>query len=112
MTHTPQKLHDEPPTEEENKNNLNVVAHFYSQKDKQKETDFIKKIITGSDLDTVVTFCLQNSKKKLAILEHTLNSMGTLNRIHETSFPYQFKDDATGHVSKTDYKLIAVKKKR
>ena len=90
---------------------LDSMFHF-TKKDEQKETDFIKKIISGSDPDTVVTFCIQNSKKKLAILEHTLNSMGTLNRIHETSFPYQFKDDATGHVSTTDYMLIAVKKQR
>jgi SAM-dependent methyltransferase len=88
---------------------LDSMFHF-TKKDEQRETDFIKKIITGSAPETVVTFCIQNSKKKLAILEHTLNLMGSLNRIHEISFQYQFKDDATGHVSTTDYKLIAIKK--
>lgn len=88
---------------------LDSMFHF-TKKDEHKETSFIKKIIDSSKPETVVIFCIQNTKKKVSILNSTINIMGDIQRIHETSFPYQFKDDETGHVSTTDYKLIAVKK--
>lgn len=88
---------------------LDSMFHF-TKKDQQKEIDFIKKIIAGSNPETVITFCIQSSRKKVAILNKTLDSMGEITRIHEISFPYQFKDDSTGHISTTDYKMIVIKK--
>lgn len=88
---------------------LNSMFHF-NKKDKQKEIDFIKKIIDCSKPETIIMFCIQNSKEKVSILNRTIDFNGCIQRIHEASFPYQFKDDITGHVSTTDYKLIAVKK--
>lgn len=88
---------------------LDSMFHF-TKKDQQKEIHFIKKLIAGSNPETVITFCLQNSGKKVAVLNKTLDSIGEIITIHETSFLYQFKDDSTGHVSTTDYKMIVIKK--
>ena len=87
---------------------LDSMFHF-AKKDEQKETEFIKKILTNSEPETVITFCIQNSKKKLKPLEDIINSFSKVNRIHENSFLYDFKDDSTGHVSTTDYKMIVIK---
>lgn len=88
---------------------LDSMFHF-TKKDLQKEIGFIKKIIAGSNKGAVVAFCIQNSDKKVSLLNDTLDSIGETTRIHEVSFPYQFKDDATGHISTTDYKMIVIKK--
>ena len=88
---------------------LDSMFHF-NKKDLQKETDFIKRIVDCSKQETVIVFCIQNTGKKISILNSTIDFNGDIGRIHEASFPYQFKDDATGHISTTDYKLIAIKK--
>lgn len=87
---------------------LDSMFHF-TKKDRLKEIDFINKIITCCDPKTIITFCIQNSGKKVATLNKTLSALAGIDRIHEISFPYQFKDDTTGHVSTTEYKIIVVK---
>lgn len=86
---------------------LNSMFHF-EKNDKEKEINFIKKIIHNSKSGTIINFCIQNSGEKVNILNETIASQGILERINETDFIYESEYD--NEIIKTTYQMIAIKK--
>ena len=88
---------------------LDSMFHF-TKKDKKKESEFIKKIISKVKNGCVLIFCIQDTGKKVEILNYTIDFKKLLKRVSDTKFEYLFKDKESGHTSKTNYRFIAVKK--
>ncbi|MDN5201927.1 methyltransferase domain-containing protein [Fulvivirgaceae bacterium BMA10] len=88
---------------------LDSMFHF-TKSDKEKETAFVKRIIDGCKIETIVAFCIQNTGKKVSILNEAIDFQGRLERIYETDLQYVFKDDETGHASITNYSIVIIEK--
>ncbi len=88
---------------------LDSMFHF-EKNDRKKETEFIKTIILKIKSGCLLIFCIQDTGEKAKILNDTIDFKKRLERITELKFVYIFKDDKTGHKSKSDYQLIVVKK--
>lgn len=88
---------------------LDSMFHF-TRKDLEKETAFIKKVISETKIGCLIVFCIQDTGRKVEILCKTIESEKQINRLAESKFEYIFKDKETGHQSRTDYQMIAVKK--
>ena len=88
---------------------LDSMFHFL-KKDKEKETALVKRIIDSSQLGTVIAFCIQDTPKKVGILNTTIDHQRKLERIYEEHFLYEFVDRESGHSSRTNYKMIVVQK--
>ncbi len=88
---------------------LDNMFHF-AKNDQKNETGFIRRIIKNSGPETIITFCIQNNGKKIRILNETIDSQGRVERINETDLMYEYRENQTGHSSKTAYKMIVIKK--
>jgi 2-polyprenyl-3-methyl-5-hydroxy-6-metoxy-1,4-benzoquinol methylase len=88
---------------------LDSMFHF-TKKDRKKETEFIKKIISKTQKGCLVIFCIQDTGKKVDILNQTIDFEKQLDRLSVKKFDYTFEDSETGHKSKTAYQMIIVKK--
>ncbi len=88
---------------------LDSMFHF-EKKDRKKENDFIKKILSKIKSGCLVIFCIQDSGKKVEILNETIDLEKQFNRLTDLKFEYIFEDDKTGHKSKLDYRMIVIKK--
>ena len=88
---------------------LNSMFHF-TKNDKKKETDFIKKILSKIKTGCLVVFCVQDTGKKIEILNKTIDFEKQVNRLVDKKFKYIFEDKENGHKSKTDYRMVVVEK--
>ena len=88
---------------------LDSMFHF-SKKDKEKEIELIKKIISDMKGGCLLVVCIQNTGNKVQILNEVIDFEKKLNRIKVTEFKYIFEDKASGHKSSTDYTMIIVLK--
>ena len=86
---------------------LDSLFHFLKA-DREKETDFIKKMISHAKPGTIINFCIQHTGHKVAVLNQVIDSNKILKRLQETDLQYIYKDDQTGHSSTTDYKMIVI----
>jgi tellurite methyltransferase len=84
---------------------LDNMFHF-NKKDKKNETDFISRIFESAVPETILVICIPDTGNKITILNHTLKSHN-IKRISNTSFEYVFKDDQSGHISISGYKMFA-----
>lgn len=88
---------------------LDSMFHFL-KKDRLKETEFIKRIISNTKTGCHIVFCIQDYGKKVSTLNSTLNSQVTKNKILDTKFTYAYHDKSSGHQSVSKYRLIVVTK--
>ncbi|MEK6151924.1 class I SAM-dependent methyltransferase [Flavobacteriaceae bacterium 3-367] len=88
---------------------LDSMFHF-EKKDLKKETGLIKNILSKIKKGCLVVFCIQDTGKKVAILNDTINSQKGHKRIADEGFIYVYKDDESGHSSTTKYSMIVVEK--
>lgn len=88
---------------------LDSMFHF-TKKDKQKETNFIKTILTNINKDCLLIICIQDTGKKVAILNKTIDFKNKHERIIDQKFVYTFEDTENGHKSKTNYRMLVIKK--
>lgn len=88
---------------------LDSMFHF-GKKERQKEVDFLNRLITLSSLDTLITICIQKVGNKVAILNNIIENQLTLKIIHQTELIYLYEDKATNHRSETTYEMVTVKK--
>jgi 2-polyprenyl-3-methyl-5-hydroxy-6-metoxy-1,4-benzoquinol methylase len=88
---------------------LDSMFHF-AKNDRKKETDFIKRILSKIKNGCLVIFCVQDTGKKIEILNKTIDFEKQLNRVIDTKFEYIFEDKENGHKSKTDYRMVVVEK--
>lgn len=87
---------------------LDSMFHFL-KKDRKKEVEFIQGMCLQSKSGAVIVFCIQNMKKKIDVLNQTLDADGKKERVYEIEFDYTFIDPSTGSTSGTPYKMIVVK---
>jgi tellurite methyltransferase len=88
---------------------LDSMFHF-TKNDRKKETEFIKGIISKIKNGCLIVFCIQDTGKKVKILNETIDFCKKLNRVTDKKFEYIFEDSDSGHKSKTDYRMVVVKK--
>jgi len=58
----------------------------------------------------MVVICIQDTGKKVVLLNQALDFHGPLVRLADQSFIYTFEDQESGHKSETNYRMIAVEK--
>lgn len=88
---------------------LDSMFHF-TKNDKKKETDFIKRILSKIKENCLVVFCVQDTGKKIEILNKTIDDEKIMNRLVDKKIKYIFEDTKSGHKSITDYRMIVVEK--
>lgn len=87
---------------------LDSMFHF-QKKDRKKESDFILKILESKKKEALVVFCIPDTGDKIKTLMNLLESTKDLQIIKQVALVYEFKEETSGHTSKTDYKMIVVK---
>lgn len=88
---------------------LDSMFHF-TKKDKVKEMGFIQRMVQGIRPGAVIVFCIQDTGKKVEILNEAISAGRGLERIFETSLLYEYQDGQAGHSSMTEYRMIAGQK--
>ncbi|MGB0427597.1 MAG: methyltransferase domain-containing protein [Flavobacteriales bacterium] len=88
---------------------LDSMFHF-AKKDRKKETDFIKKIWSKIKKGGLIVFCIQDTGKKVEILNELIDNEKHLNKLIDKKFEYVFENKENGHQSKTDYRMIVVER--
>ena len=88
---------------------LDSMFHF-TKNDRNREVKFIQKIIAKIKDGCHIIFCIQDTGKKVKILNKALDSEKILARVVERTFSYTFEDNETGHRSTSDYRMIVVRK--
>jgi tellurite methyltransferase len=88
---------------------LDSMFHF-AKNDRKKETEFIQKILSKIDLGCLLIFCIQDTGKKVKILNETLDLKKQFERLVDKTFKYVFEDSENGHTSETCYRMIVIKK--
>jgi len=88
---------------------LDSMFHF-TKNDRKKESDFIKKLISRNKKGCILIFCIQNTGKKVEILNQSIDSENQLDRLLDKKCKYVFEDSESGHKSVTDYRMIIVRK--
>lgn len=87
---------------------LNSMFHFL-KKDLERETDLIRRILTGGKRGAQVVFCVLDQPKKQAVLRETIGEIAGLEWVSDHPFKYVFEDTESGHRSEMEYKLSVVK---
>jgi 2-polyprenyl-3-methyl-5-hydroxy-6-metoxy-1,4-benzoquinol methylase len=88
---------------------LDSMFHFF-KKDRANELGLIHKIFEGAKLGAHIVFCIQDSGKKVGILETAIAQYPQLVTRSKIPFIYTYEDDDTGHTSASNYNLISVQK--
>ncbi len=88
---------------------LDSMFHFLKN-DKEKETKFIQKIVANVKNGCLLVFCIQDMVKKIEILYNAVNANQSIESLLDEKFVYTYKDEKSGHTSKTDYRIVVFKK--
>ena len=86
---------------------LDSMFHF-QERDREKESAWIRSLFNQVQSGTLVVFCIQDSGKKVSILEGIISKCPGVSTIHDEPMTYTFKDAINGHQSVSDYRLIVV----
>lgn len=88
---------------------LNSMFHF-TKKDRKKETDFVKKTLSEIKEGCLLIICIQDTGRKVEILNETIDFEKQFDRLADSKFTYIFEDSENGHKSETDYRMIVIRK--
>ena len=88
---------------------MDSMFHF-AKKDKEKEIGLIKKIISEIKIGSLIVVCIQDTGKKIQILNQAIDLKERHNRLADKAFKYVFEDKDSGHKSETDYRMIVIEK--
>ena len=88
---------------------LNSMFHF-AKNDREQETNFIKRILSKIKNGCRIVFCVQDTGKKIDILNKTIDFEKPLNRLADKKLEYVFENKENGHKSKTNYRMVIVEK--
>ncbi|MGB1204407.1 MAG: methyltransferase domain-containing protein [Chitinophagales bacterium] len=88
---------------------LDSMFHF-AKKDRKKELLFIQKIISEIKNGCFIVFCIQDTGKKVDILNEIIENNGIVTKLLDKKFTYLFEDKENSHTSKTNYRMIVVEK--
>lgn len=86
------------------------MFHF-GKKDREQETELIKRIANQIRSGALLCFCNQDTGSKIKILKETIETSGNhFSTVQERSMIYRYHDKATGHSSETKYVFYIVLK--
>ncbi len=88
---------------------LDSMFHF-GKKKREKELNFLNRLVSASKPNTIITICIQKIGKKLVILNTAISSRSDLIRITQTELIYKYEDKASNHCSETKYEMLVIKK--
>lgn len=88
---------------------LDSMFHF-AKKDKAKEVALIQKIVSNIRDGCLVVICIQDTGKKVQILNQSIDFEKQLKRLVDKKFKYIFEEKESGHKTETNYRLIIVEK--
>ncbi len=90
---------------------LDNMFHFL-KRDREKETVFIKNMLSKSSPNVLVVFCIQDKSKRVAVLDEIINAEETYHTLLTKSFVhvYNFFENAADHYSHMNYRMIVIKK--
>ncbi len=88
---------------------MDSMFHF-AKKDKEKEVNLIKKIVTTVKKESLIVVFIQDIGNRVQILNDSLDFNGKLKRLADKKLVYVFEDKVNGHKSTTDYRMLAVEK--
>lgn len=88
---------------------LDSMFHFI-KKDRKKETDFVINILSKINIHCLLIICIQDTGKKVEILNETIDFEKQLDRLVDKKFKYIFEDSESGHKSETNYRMIVIRK--
>lgn len=89
---------------------IDSMFHF-GKKERDQETAFLKNVFQEAAPGTLITICIQNTGKKVDILNDIVLSETTVEVLNRTSLVYRFEDKASGHSSETDYDMVNLRKR-
>jgi 2-polyprenyl-3-methyl-5-hydroxy-6-metoxy-1,4-benzoquinol methylase len=90
---------------------MDSMFHF-GKKERDKEVSFLKSIFQKAALDTLITICLQNTGKKVEILNGIISTEDVIEETNRTSLVYRYEDKESGHSSETMYEMVTLCKTR
>ncbi len=88
---------------------LNSMFHF-NKKDKEKEVNFLNRLLQQVKTNALITICIQKKRQKTDVLNSIISTANNVKIIHETALIYRYEDQETNHSSETEYKMITIKK--
>ncbi len=88
---------------------LDSMFHF-AKKDKEREVQLLRKIITDMKSDALLVVCIQDVGSKVEMLLSVIQSTEVMDVLDEQSFVYVFKEESTGHTSESPYRMIIGRK--
>ncbi len=88
---------------------LDSMFHF-AIKDKDKEIQLIKKIISKIQNGSLMVICIQDTGNKVKTLNQAIDFEKNHTRLADKKFKYTFEDEESGHKSETDYRMIVIEK--
>ena len=89
---------------------LDSMFHF-QKNDRKSEIDLISRIINQSRLGVYITICIQDSGKKVKILNDILECFPFLELFDSRSLIYNYVDRASGNSSQSNYQIVTVVKR-
>jgi 2-polyprenyl-3-methyl-5-hydroxy-6-metoxy-1,4-benzoquinol methylase len=88
---------------------MDSMFHF-GKKEREQEVAFLKTVFREAAPGTLITICIQNSGKKVAILNDIVSSEAAVEEVSRISLVYRYVDKASGHSSETDYEMVTVRR--
>ncbi|MEM8890813.1 MAG: class I SAM-dependent methyltransferase [Bacteroidota bacterium] len=88
---------------------LDSMFHF-TKKDKEKECQFLERLMKGMKAGAIICICIQITAKKWKVLQELVSRNSFMRMIHQEDFLYSFHDQSSGHKSTSDYRMICLKK--
>jgi hypothetical protein len=85
------------------------MFHF-AKKDREKESNLLRRIFEESNLHTLITICIQDTGKKVEILNRIISESNNLEIVGRTELVYKFEDKESNHSSETKYEMVTIKK--
>jgi SAM-dependent methyltransferase len=88
---------------------LDSMFHF-AKKDREKESNLLRRIFEESNLHTLITICIQDTGEKVEILNRIISESNNLEIVGRTELVYKFEDKESNHSSETKYEMVTIKK--
>jgi len=88
---------------------LDSMFHF-AKKDKKREVELIRTILTEVKSGCFIVVCIVDSGTKVETLKKQFDDKIAVNTISDIKFKYTYEDQDNEHKSEMDYRLMVVEK--
>lgn len=88
---------------------IDSMFHF-AKKDKKKEIELVKKIVSQIKNESLIVVCIQDTGDKVQIFIQAIDFEKQLKRLADKKFKYTFEDKESAHKSETNYRMIVIEK--